>query len=120
VAKARIAAAFVRDAGAVYQTCSTTGRGIEFLKGYYGVLDRMPKGPDEGERGRPGSTATTSTTATDACPTRLSARKAKTCPEHRIASRPSQQGGIGRKDRQKGQPTAKPPGSLRTRSAAMP
>jgi predicted dithiol-disulfide oxidoreductase (DUF899 family) len=40
---------FIRDAGAVYQTYSTTGRGVEFLMGYYGVLDRMPKGRDEGE-----------------------------------------------------------------------
>jgi len=40
---------FIREAGAVYQTYSTTGRGIEFLMGYYGVLDRMPKGRDEGE-----------------------------------------------------------------------
>jgi predicted dithiol-disulfide oxidoreductase (DUF899 family) len=40
---------FTQDAGALYQTYSTTGRGIEFLMGYYGVLDRMPKGRDEGE-----------------------------------------------------------------------
>ena len=40
---------FTLEAGAVYQTYSTTGRGIEFLMGYYGVLDRMPKGRDEGE-----------------------------------------------------------------------
>jgi predicted dithiol-disulfide oxidoreductase (DUF899 family) len=40
--------AFVRDDGAVYQTYSTTGRGVEFLMGYYGILDRAPKGRDEG------------------------------------------------------------------------
>jgi predicted dithiol-disulfide oxidoreductase (DUF899 family) len=41
--------AFVLDDGAVYQTYTTTGRGIEFLMGYYGILDRAPKGRDEGE-----------------------------------------------------------------------
>jgi predicted dithiol-disulfide oxidoreductase (DUF899 family) len=40
---------FVRDDGAVYHTCSTTGRGVEFLMGYYPILDRAPKGRDEGE-----------------------------------------------------------------------
>ena len=41
--------AFVLDDGAVYQTYSTTGRGLEFLMGYYGILDRAPKGRDEGD-----------------------------------------------------------------------
>jgi predicted dithiol-disulfide oxidoreductase (DUF899 family) len=41
--------AFVRDDGAVYHTYSTTGRGVEFLMGYYPILDRAPKGRDEGE-----------------------------------------------------------------------
>jgi predicted dithiol-disulfide oxidoreductase (DUF899 family) len=41
--------AFVLDDGAVYQTYSTAGRGVEFLMGYYGILDRAPKGRDEGE-----------------------------------------------------------------------
>jgi predicted dithiol-disulfide oxidoreductase (DUF899 family) len=40
---------FVRDDGAVYHTYSTTGRGVEFLMGYYPILDRAPKGRDEGE-----------------------------------------------------------------------
>jgi predicted dithiol-disulfide oxidoreductase (DUF899 family) len=40
---------FVRDDSAVYHTYSTTGRGVEFLMGYYPVLDRAPKGRDEGE-----------------------------------------------------------------------
>ncbi len=40
---------FVLDNGAVYQTYSTTARGIEFLMGYYGILDRVPKGRDEGD-----------------------------------------------------------------------
>jgi predicted dithiol-disulfide oxidoreductase (DUF899 family) len=40
---------FVRDEDAVYHTYSTTGRGVEFLMGYYPILDRAPKGRDEGE-----------------------------------------------------------------------
>jgi predicted dithiol-disulfide oxidoreductase (DUF899 family) len=38
---------FVLDAGAVYQTYSTGARGVDFLMGYYGILDRVPKGRDE-------------------------------------------------------------------------
>jgi predicted dithiol-disulfide oxidoreductase (DUF899 family) len=41
--------AFVSDGDAIYQTYSTTGRGVEFLMGYYGILDRMAKGRDEGD-----------------------------------------------------------------------
>ena len=41
--------AFALDDGAVYQTYSTTGRGVEFLMGYYPILDRAPKGRDEGD-----------------------------------------------------------------------
>jgi predicted dithiol-disulfide oxidoreductase (DUF899 family) len=41
--------AFVLDGGTVYRTYSTTGRGVEFLMGYYGILDRAPRGRDEGE-----------------------------------------------------------------------
>lgn len=41
--------AFVRDADDVYHTYSTQGRGVEFLMGYYGILDHSPKGRDEGE-----------------------------------------------------------------------
>jgi predicted dithiol-disulfide oxidoreductase (DUF899 family) len=40
---------FVRDDSAVYQAYSTTWRGLEFLMGYYGILDRAPKGRDEGD-----------------------------------------------------------------------
>ena len=40
---------FVQDDGAVYHAYSTTWRGLEFLMGYYGILDRAPKGRDEGE-----------------------------------------------------------------------
>jgi predicted dithiol-disulfide oxidoreductase (DUF899 family) len=38
---------FTVEEGAVYQTYSTTGRGVEFLMPYYGFLDRAPKGRDE-------------------------------------------------------------------------
>jgi predicted dithiol-disulfide oxidoreductase (DUF899 family) len=41
--------AFALQDGAVYQTYSTTGRGVEFLMPYYGFLDRTPKGRDEDE-----------------------------------------------------------------------
>jgi len=40
---------FTRHDGAVYQTYATTWRGVEFLMGYYPILDRVPKGRDEGE-----------------------------------------------------------------------
>jgi len=40
---------FMRDNGAVYQTYATTWRGVEFLMAYYGILDRAPKGRDEGD-----------------------------------------------------------------------
>jgi predicted dithiol-disulfide oxidoreductase (DUF899 family) len=39
--------AFVKDDGVVYHTYSTTARGLEFLMGYYGILDRAPRGRDE-------------------------------------------------------------------------
>jgi predicted dithiol-disulfide oxidoreductase (DUF899 family) len=39
--------AFSLEHGVVYQTYSTTGRGVEFLMPYYGFLDRAPKGRDE-------------------------------------------------------------------------
>jgi len=41
--------AFALDDGTVYQTYATTDRGVEFLMGYYGILDRAPKGRDEGD-----------------------------------------------------------------------
>ena len=40
---------FTRHDGAVYQTYATTWRGVEFLMGYYPILDRAPNGRDEGE-----------------------------------------------------------------------
>jgi predicted dithiol-disulfide oxidoreductase (DUF899 family) len=44
-----VMSAFVLQDGAVYQTYATTWRGVEFLMGYYPILDRMPKGRDEGD-----------------------------------------------------------------------
>ena len=41
--------AFVLDNGIVYQTYTTTARGLEFLMGYYPILDRAPKGRDESD-----------------------------------------------------------------------
>jgi predicted dithiol-disulfide oxidoreductase (DUF899 family) len=41
---------FVLQDGVVYQTYATTWRGVEVLMGYYAILDRMPKGRDEGDR----------------------------------------------------------------------
>ena len=41
--------AFSLEGGVIYQAYSTTGRGVEFLMPYYGILDRAPKGRDEGE-----------------------------------------------------------------------
>ena len=40
---------FVLDDGTVYHSYSTGARGVEFLMGYYGILDRTPKGRDEGD-----------------------------------------------------------------------
>jgi len=41
--------AFVMEHGDVYHTYSTGARGVEFLMGFYGILDRVPKGRDEGD-----------------------------------------------------------------------
>ena len=41
--------AFALEDGAVYQTYTTTWRGLEFIMGYYPILDRAPKGRDEGD-----------------------------------------------------------------------
>jgi predicted dithiol-disulfide oxidoreductase (DUF899 family) len=41
--------AFTLQDGDVYQTYAATARGVEFLMGYYPILDRAPKGRDEGE-----------------------------------------------------------------------
>jgi predicted dithiol-disulfide oxidoreductase (DUF899 family) len=39
--------AFVLEDGVVYQTYATGWRGVEFLMGYYPILDRAPNGRDE-------------------------------------------------------------------------
>jgi predicted dithiol-disulfide oxidoreductase (DUF899 family) len=54
-APAPTSSAFVLDDGAVYHTYSTQGRGVEFLMGYYPILDRVPKGRDEGDSAAPAS-----------------------------------------------------------------
>jgi predicted dithiol-disulfide oxidoreductase (DUF899 family) len=41
--------AFVLHDGAVYHAYSTTARGLEFLMGYYPILDRAPKGRNEAD-----------------------------------------------------------------------
>jgi predicted dithiol-disulfide oxidoreductase (DUF899 family) len=41
--------AFTLADGTVYQTYATTWRGVEFLMPYYPILDRAPKGRDEGD-----------------------------------------------------------------------
>jgi len=39
--------AFTLDDGVVYHTYSTGGRGVEFVMGYYPILDRAPRGREE-------------------------------------------------------------------------
>ena len=41
--------AFVREGDDVFHTYSTTWRGLEFVMGYYPILDHAPKGRDEGD-----------------------------------------------------------------------
>ncbi len=40
---------FAREGDTVYLCYSTGARGVEFLMGYYPILDRTPKGRDEGD-----------------------------------------------------------------------
>jgi predicted dithiol-disulfide oxidoreductase (DUF899 family) len=40
---------FILQDGSVYQTYATAGRGVEVLMNYYPILDRVPKGRDEGD-----------------------------------------------------------------------
>jgi predicted dithiol-disulfide oxidoreductase (DUF899 family) len=47
--EAPVVSAFALQDGVVYQTYATTWRGVEFLMGYYPILDRAPKGRDEGD-----------------------------------------------------------------------
>ncbi len=37
----------MREGASVYHFYSTGARGVEFLMGYYPILDRTPKGRDE-------------------------------------------------------------------------
>ncbi len=41
---------FAREGGTVYRCYSSYARGTEFLMGYYAILDRAPKGRDEGDQ----------------------------------------------------------------------
>ena len=41
---------FAREGNTVYHCYSTYARGTEFLMGFYAILDRAPKGRDEGEQ----------------------------------------------------------------------
>lgn len=40
---------FARDGDTVYLSYSSAARGMEFLMNFYAILDRMPKGRDEGD-----------------------------------------------------------------------
>ena len=40
---------FAREGDTVYHCYSSYARGTEFLMGYYAILDRAPKGRDEGD-----------------------------------------------------------------------
>jgi predicted dithiol-disulfide oxidoreductase (DUF899 family) len=44
-----VMSSYALDGGTVYLTYSTTARGLEFMMGYYGFLDRSPLGRDEGD-----------------------------------------------------------------------
>ena len=47
--EAPVLTAFAIEDGAVYQTYSTGARGLEPVLGYYALLDRAPRGRDEGD-----------------------------------------------------------------------
>jgi predicted dithiol-disulfide oxidoreductase (DUF899 family) len=49
ISEAPAVSVFTLQDGAVYETYATTWRGAEFLMGYYPILDRAPKGRDEGD-----------------------------------------------------------------------
>ena len=61
---------FIKSAGAVYLTYSTTARGLEPVMVYYGILDRVPAAVKRGNpRIQRGSAATTnSRSQPDPCP----------------------------------------------------
>jgi predicted dithiol-disulfide oxidoreductase (DUF899 family) len=47
LSQAPVVSVFVLQDGVVYQSYGTSWRGVEFLMGYYPILDRLPKGRDE-------------------------------------------------------------------------
>jgi predicted dithiol-disulfide oxidoreductase (DUF899 family) len=49
LSQAPVVSVFVLQDGVVYQSYGTTWRGVEVLMGYYPILDRTPKGRDEGD-----------------------------------------------------------------------
>jgi predicted dithiol-disulfide oxidoreductase (DUF899 family) len=50
LSEAPVMSAYVLENGTVYLTYSTTARGLEFMMGYYGFLDRAPLGRNEGDQ----------------------------------------------------------------------
>lgn len=48
MSEAPVLSAYALEDGVVYLTYSTTARGLEFMMGYYGFLDRVPAGRNEG------------------------------------------------------------------------
>ena len=48
IGESPLVSAFVLEGGAVHLTYTTTWRGLEFLMGYYPILDVAPNGRDEG------------------------------------------------------------------------
>ena len=49
LSEAPVLNSYAIEDGTVYLTYSTTARGLEFMMGYYGFLDRAPLGRDEGD-----------------------------------------------------------------------
>jgi predicted dithiol-disulfide oxidoreductase (DUF899 family) len=49
LSEAPMVSVFTLQDGVVYQSYATTWRGVEFLMSYYPILDRVPKGRDEGD-----------------------------------------------------------------------
>jgi predicted dithiol-disulfide oxidoreductase (DUF899 family) len=47
LSQAPMGSVFALQDGVVYQTYGSSWRGVEFLMGYYPILDRLPKGRDE-------------------------------------------------------------------------
>ena len=49
LSEAPVMSAYAVENGTVYLTYPTTARGLEFMMGYYGFLDRAPLGRNEGD-----------------------------------------------------------------------